>query len=184
MITSMRRCAHTRTSGGCLPDWPRNARQGGCRAEHKPGRAVRWLRRRGHQTAGDAGPQAPGGMAATYRDLAADDDRTRQIAADVASTGTARPALHLCQCVPARRVCRRMPRCQHPGGRAGRPGVDCIPESVRIRGAASARLGCRGGSLESGFAPAALAQFKDGNAAKRSTLPCDTWPLPSARGSA
>jgi superfamily II DNA or RNA helicase len=33
---------------------------------------------------GDADPQAPGGMAAIYRDLAADDHRTRQIAADVA----------------------------------------------------------------------------------------------------
>jgi superfamily II DNA or RNA helicase len=35
--------------------------------------------------AGDADPRAPGGMAAIYRDLAADDDRTRQIAADVAA---------------------------------------------------------------------------------------------------
>lgn len=35
--------------------------------------------------ADDADPQAPGGMAAIYRDLAADDDRTRQIAADVAA---------------------------------------------------------------------------------------------------
>lgn len=35
--------------------------------------------------AGDADPQAPGGMAAIYRDLAVDDDRTRQITADVAS---------------------------------------------------------------------------------------------------
>ena len=35
--------------------------------------------------AGDADPQAPGGMAAIYRDLAADDDRIRQITADVAS---------------------------------------------------------------------------------------------------
>ena len=34
---------------------------------------------------GDADPQAPGGMAAIYRDLAADDDRTRQITADVAA---------------------------------------------------------------------------------------------------
>jgi Helicase conserved C-terminal domain len=33
---------------------------------------------------GDADPQAPGGMAAIYRDLAADDQRTRQITADVA----------------------------------------------------------------------------------------------------
>ncbi len=32
---------------------------------------------------GDADPQAPGGMAAIYRDLAADDYRTRQVAADV-----------------------------------------------------------------------------------------------------
>ncbi len=32
---------------------------------------------------GDADPQAPGGMATIYRDLAADDDRTRQITADV-----------------------------------------------------------------------------------------------------
>jgi superfamily II DNA or RNA helicase len=32
---------------------------------------------------GNADPQAPGGMAAIYRDLAADDDRTRQVAADV-----------------------------------------------------------------------------------------------------
>jgi superfamily II DNA or RNA helicase len=41
-----------------------------------------------HQTAycyeGDADPQAPGRMAAIYRDLAADDQRTRQITADVA----------------------------------------------------------------------------------------------------
>jgi superfamily II DNA or RNA helicase len=35
--------------------------------------------------AGDANPQAPGGMAAIYRDLVADDDRTRQIAADVSA---------------------------------------------------------------------------------------------------
>jgi superfamily II DNA or RNA helicase len=35
--------------------------------------------------AGDADPRAPGGMAAIYRDLADDDDRTRQIAADVAA---------------------------------------------------------------------------------------------------
>ncbi len=34
---------------------------------------------------GDADPQAPGGMAAIYRDLTADDDRTRQITADVAA---------------------------------------------------------------------------------------------------
>src|SRR5258708_5530670 len=34
---------------------------------------------------GDADPKAPGGMAAIYRDLAADDDRTRQITADVAA---------------------------------------------------------------------------------------------------
>jgi hypothetical protein len=34
---------------------------------------------------GDADPQAPGGMAAIYRDLATDDDRTRQITADVAA---------------------------------------------------------------------------------------------------
>ena len=34
---------------------------------------------------GDADPQVPGGMAAIYRDLAADDDRTRQITADVAA---------------------------------------------------------------------------------------------------
>ena len=34
---------------------------------------------------GDADPQAPGGMAAIYRDLAADDDRARQITADVAA---------------------------------------------------------------------------------------------------
>lgn len=34
--------------------------------------------------AGDADPQAPGGMATIYRDLAADDDRNRQVAADVA----------------------------------------------------------------------------------------------------
>jgi superfamily II DNA or RNA helicase len=33
---------------------------------------------------GDADPQAPGGMAAIYRDLAADDQRTRQIATDIA----------------------------------------------------------------------------------------------------
>jgi superfamily II DNA or RNA helicase len=33
---------------------------------------------------GDADPKAPGGMAAIYRDLAADDQRTRQITADVA----------------------------------------------------------------------------------------------------
>jgi superfamily II DNA or RNA helicase len=32
---------------------------------------------------GDADPQAPGGMAAIYRDLADDDDRTRQVTADV-----------------------------------------------------------------------------------------------------
>ncbi|MGA3155498.1 MAG: TOTE conflict system archaeo-eukaryotic primase domain-containing protein [Streptosporangiaceae bacterium] len=42
-----------------------------------------------HETAycysGDADPQAPGGMAAIYRDLAADDHRTRQITADVAA---------------------------------------------------------------------------------------------------
>jgi len=34
---------------------------------------------------GDADPQAPGGMAAIYRDLADDDHRTRQITADVAA---------------------------------------------------------------------------------------------------
>jgi superfamily II DNA or RNA helicase len=34
---------------------------------------------------GDAIPQVPGGMAAIYRDLAADDDRTRQVTADVAA---------------------------------------------------------------------------------------------------
>ena len=34
---------------------------------------------------GDADPKAPGGMAAIYRDLAADDDRARQITADVAA---------------------------------------------------------------------------------------------------
>lgn len=34
---------------------------------------------------GDASPQAPGGMAAIYRDLAADDDRVRQVTADVAA---------------------------------------------------------------------------------------------------
>ncbi len=42
-----------------------------------------------HSTAycytGGADPQAPGGMAAIYRDLAADEDRTRQITADVAA---------------------------------------------------------------------------------------------------
>ena len=42
-----------------------------------------------HQTdyfyGGDARPQAPGGMAAIYRDLAADDDRVRQVSADVAA---------------------------------------------------------------------------------------------------
>ncbi len=37
---------------------------------------------------GGADPQAPGGMAAIYRDLAADDDRTRQICADVAAALT------------------------------------------------------------------------------------------------
>ena len=35
--------------------------------------------------AGGADPQAPGGMAAIYRDLAADEDRTRQITTDVAA---------------------------------------------------------------------------------------------------
>ena len=34
---------------------------------------------------GNADPQAPGGMAAIYRDLAADDDRTRQVIADVSA---------------------------------------------------------------------------------------------------
>jgi hypothetical protein len=34
---------------------------------------------------GDAIPQVPGGMAAIYRDLAADDDRARQVTADVAA---------------------------------------------------------------------------------------------------
>jgi superfamily II DNA or RNA helicase len=34
---------------------------------------------------GDADPKAPGGMAAIYRDLAADDGRARQVAADVAA---------------------------------------------------------------------------------------------------
>ena len=34
---------------------------------------------------GGADPQAPGGMAAIYRDLAADEDRTRQITTDVAA---------------------------------------------------------------------------------------------------
>ena len=34
---------------------------------------------------GDADPQAPGGMAAIYRDLAANDDRTRQVTADVSA---------------------------------------------------------------------------------------------------
>jgi superfamily II DNA or RNA helicase len=42
-----------------------------------------------HQTtycySGDASPQAPGGMAAIYRDLVASDDRTRQITADVSA---------------------------------------------------------------------------------------------------
>jgi superfamily II DNA or RNA helicase len=42
-----------------------------------------------HHTAycysGEASPQAPGGMAAIYRDLAADDDRARQVTADVAA---------------------------------------------------------------------------------------------------
>lgn len=42
-----------------------------------------------HSTAyrytGGADPQAPGGMAAIYRDLATDEDRTRQITADVAA---------------------------------------------------------------------------------------------------
>jgi hypothetical protein len=37
---------------------------------------------------GDASPQAPGGMAAIYRDLAADDDRARQVAADIAAALT------------------------------------------------------------------------------------------------
>ncbi len=45
-----------------------------------------------HHTAycysGDANPQAPGGMAAIYRDLAADEDRARQITADVAAALT------------------------------------------------------------------------------------------------
>lgn len=36
-------------------------------------------------TEGDADPQAPGGMAAIYRDLTVDDSRTRQITADVAA---------------------------------------------------------------------------------------------------
>jgi superfamily II DNA or RNA helicase len=34
---------------------------------------------------GDADPKAPGGMAAIYRDLVADDDRTRQTAGDVSA---------------------------------------------------------------------------------------------------
>ena len=38
-----------------------------------------------YRYAGDADPQAPGGMATIYRDLSADDDRTRQITADVAA---------------------------------------------------------------------------------------------------
>ena len=42
-----------------------------------------------HQTdyrySGDADPQAPGGMAAIYRDLAGNEDRTRQVIADVSA---------------------------------------------------------------------------------------------------
>ena len=38
-----------------------------------------------YRYAGDSDPQAPGGMAAIYRDLAADDDRTRQVTADVSA---------------------------------------------------------------------------------------------------
>lgn len=49
---------------------------------------------------GDADPQAPGGMAAIYRDLVADDDRTRQICADVtAALGRGRHCLVLTQWV-------------------------------------------------------------------------------------
>ena len=40
---------------------------------------------------GDADPQAPGGMAAIYRDLTADDKRTRQVTADV-TAGKVGPA--------------------------------------------------------------------------------------------
>jgi superfamily II DNA or RNA helicase len=55
-----------------------------------------------HQTSycydGDADPQAPGGMAAIYRDLAADEERTRQITADVAGAiGRGRHCLILTQ---------------------------------------------------------------------------------------
>jgi hypothetical protein len=39
----------------------------------------------GYRYSGDADPQAPGGMAAIYRDLAANEDRTRQVIADVAA---------------------------------------------------------------------------------------------------
>lgn len=38
-----------------------------------------------YRYSGDADPQAPGGMAAIYRDLAANDHRARQVAADVAA---------------------------------------------------------------------------------------------------
>jgi superfamily II DNA or RNA helicase len=38
-----------------------------------------------YRYAGDADPQAPGGMAAIYRDLAADEDRIRQVVADVSA---------------------------------------------------------------------------------------------------
>jgi superfamily II DNA or RNA helicase len=38
-----------------------------------------------YRYSGDADPQAPGGMAAIYRDLAADNDRARQVIADVSA---------------------------------------------------------------------------------------------------
>jgi superfamily II DNA or RNA helicase len=52
-----------------------------------PARPVPVLRvhRTAYSYCGDADPQAPGGMASIYRDLAADDDRTRQVVADVAA---------------------------------------------------------------------------------------------------
>ena len=46
---------------------------------------VLYVHRTMYRYLGDASPQAPGGMATIYADLAADDDRARQITADVTS---------------------------------------------------------------------------------------------------
>src|SRR5258708_36370603 len=85
---------------------------------------------------GDADPKAPGGMAAIYRDLAADDDRARQITADVAAAlARGRHCLVFTQSAAHLNKLTETPRDTGPAA-----AVPPVGTGARARNAAPARL--------------------------------------------